>query len=192
MIFHKQVKGLALCFSIALIAPAIALAGGGTFQYAELQNIPDLEGVPRLAAGGGTLNRSANSIHLRVAATGLEGTTVYSAWFIIFNAPENCVGGPGNCAGSDLDNPKVKGGVRNAGGFVTGADGNGYFTGSLKSGPAPDGLPIFGMLKNGNEAEVHIVLQTHGAPVAGTVGFEMSHPSPVLGADHAFMIFPPM
>jgi hypothetical protein len=185
MIFHKQFKRLALCFSIALIAPALALAGGSTFQTADLQYVNG--GGPAL--GGGTLNRSANSIQLRFTATALDATAVYSAWFIIFNAPENCAGGPGNCAGSDLGNPKVKGGVRNAGGFVSGSDGSGYFTGTLGSGPAPAGMAGFGNLINGNKAEIHIVLQSHGAPVAGTVGFEMSHPT---GTDQGFMIFPPM
>jgi hypothetical protein len=185
MIFRKQLKGLALCFSIALIAPALAFAGGSTFQAADLQYV---NGAGP-ALGGGTLNRSANSIQLRVAATGLEATAVYSAWFIIFNAPENCAGGPGNCMGSDLGNPQVNGGVRNAGGFVSGADGSGYLTGTMGNGAAPDGMCCFGRLMNGNKAEIHIVLQTHGAPVAGTVGFEMSHPT---GTDQGFMIFPPM
>jgi hypothetical protein len=185
MIFHKQFKGLALCFSIALIAPTLALAGASTFQSAELHSING-----GLAVGGGTLNRSANSIQVRVTATGLETTSVYSAWFIIFNAPENCADGPGNCAPPDVGNPETKAGVRNAGGFVSGADGSGYFTGTLGSGAAPDGMAGFGRLMNGNNAEIHIVLQTHGAPVDGTVGFHMSNPlTPV--ADRAFLVFPP-
>jgi hypothetical protein len=185
MIFHKQVKGLAIFFSIALITPALALAGANTFQSAELQYV---NGAGP-ALGGGTLNRSANSIQVRVAATGLEATTVYSAWFIIFNAPENCAGGAGNCMGSDLGNPKVGGGVRNAGGFISGADGGGYFTGSMGNGAAPDGMCCFGRLKTGNKADFNIVLKTHGAPAPGTVGVEMSNPT---GTDEYFMIFPAM
>ena len=185
MIFHKKIKGLALFFSIALVAPALALAGANTFQTAELQYVSGAGP----ALGGGTLNRSANSIQLRVAATGLEATAVYSAWFVIFNAPENCANGPGHCMGPDLGNPKVNGGVRNAGGFVSGADGSGYLTGTMSTGAAPAGMAGFGRLMNGKNAEIHIVLQTHGAPVAGTVGIEMSHPT---GTDEYFMIFPPM
>jgi len=185
MIFRKQLKGLALSFSIALLAPALALAGANTFQTADLRHV--IGAAPAL--GGGTLNRSANSIQVRVAATGLEATAVYSAWFVIFNAPENCAGGPGNCAGPDVGNPATKAGVRNAGGFITGADGSGYFTGSMSTGAAPAGMAGFGRLMNGLNAEIHIVLQTHGAPAPGTVGFEMSHPT---GDDEYFLIFPPM
>jgi hypothetical protein len=185
MIFHKQFKGLAILFSVALITPALALAGASTFQSADLQHW--VGGAPAL--GGGTLNRSANSVQVRVTATGLEATTVYSAWFIIFNAPENCAGGPGNCMVDDVG-PKDTG-VLNAGGFISGADGSGYLTGTMGNGAAPDGMCCFGRLMNGNNAEIHIVVQTHGAPVPGTVGFEMSHPTGP-NADRYFMIFPAM
>ena len=75
MIFRKQFKGLAIFLSIALVAPALALAGASSFQSAELQHF-DGSGP---ALGGGTLNRSANSIQVRVTAAGLEATTVDSS-----------------------------------------------------------------------------------------------------------------
>jgi len=176
-------KGLALSLLVASMAPALAFAGGSTFQSENLRFF--VGGAP--TTGAGTLTRHADSIHLRVAATGLTATSVYSAWFIIFNSPGDCAGGPGNCVEDDLDNPAVKGGVRNAGGFISGADGSAYFSGTLDSGPAPSGMAGFGSLKNGFKAEVHVLLLDHGAPVPGTVNAHMS--TPPGGVPDVFLIF---
>ena len=176
-------KGLLLSLFIASLAPAVAFAGGSTFQSENRYFFNG--GAP--TTGASTLIRHAKSIHLRVTATGLSATAAYSAWFIIFNRPENCAGGPGNCVEPDLDIPAVKGAVRNAGGFISGADGSGYFSGTLETGPAPSGMAGFGTLKHGFKAEVHILLLDHGAPVPGTVHAHIS--TPPGGTPHVFSIF---
>ena len=177
-------KGLALSLLVASMAPALAFAGDSTFQSENLRFF--VGGAP--TTGAGTLTRHDNSVHLRVSATGFDATAVYSAWYIIFNKPENCADNtPGGCLGSDIGNPAVKAAVLNAGGFVSGADGSGYFSGTLETGKAPSGMCCFGKLMSGTKAEIHVLLLTHGAPVPGTVNAHMS--TPAGGTDQFFLIF---
>ena len=180
-----RLRGLALWLLVGALVPVTASAGGSSFQTANMQNF----GAGTYALGAAALTRHASGIHLRVSGSVFTGYAVYSAWFIIFNNPDNCAGGPGACAGSDLGNPAVDGAVLNAGGFVASGDGMGYFSGTLSSGPAPDGMPEFGKLNNGNKAEVHVLLLDHGARNPGEIAAHMFHPAG--GAPHYFFIFPP-
>lgn len=186
-------KGLALGLVIATLVPAMALAGGGTFQSANAL----IFGTDTAVAGGATLIRHGNSIHLRVAMSGLDADSVYSAWYIIFNKPNKCADGPGNCGLVDIANPAVKAAVLNAGGFLTGNDSVGYFTGTLNTGRAPAGMCCFGNLKSGFSSEVHVLLQTHGPAVPGSVngqlsipGFECNAPADCGNADQFAFVFP--
>lgn len=186
-------KGLALGLVIATLVPAMALAGGGTFQSANAL----IFGTDTAVAGGATLIRHGNSIHLRVAMSGLDADSVYSAWYIIFNKPNKCADGPGNCGLVDIANPAVKAAVLNAGGFLTGNDSVGYFTGTLNTGRAPAGMCCFGNLKSGFSSEVHVLLQTHGPAVPGSVNgqlsipaFECNAPADCGNADQFAFVFP--
>lgn len=90
--------------------------------------------------------------------------------------------------GPDLNNPDVGGAVINAGGFVTGTDGTGYFVGELEINDHPVDVCCFGELGNSMTAEVHIVIQTHSKHDVGNVSLQMSVPD---GVDQLFLIFPP-
>ena len=177
-------KGLALGLLISSMVPAVAFAGDSTFQS---ENLRFFVGGA-VTTGAGTLTRHNNSVHLRVAATGLDATAVYSAWFVIFNKPEKCADNtPGGCALDDIGVPAVKAAVINAGGFLSGADGSGYFSGTLEPGKAPSGMCCFGKLMSGMKSEIHVLLLTHGTPVPGTVNAHMSTPDG--GTDQFFLIF---
>jgi hypothetical protein len=183
MTIKHKIKGLAVSLSIIALVPAVALAGAGTFQAVDAHFF----GTTDPANGAGTLTRHANSIQLSVAMTGLEASASYSAWYVIFNRPDQCAGGPGACNGGDIGNPAVRAGVLNAGGFISTVDGTGYFAGTLQTGQPPAGLCCFGRLMHGYESEVHIVLQTHGPAVPGTVAAEITQPT---GLDQFAIVFP--
>lgn len=176
--------------SIALLAfSAIPLQASAqtAFQTADVMNFATGAAV----TGGATLSRSDNSVQLRGSIAGLDKKAVYSAWWIIFNNPAECTGGgQGVCTGADVyPGGPADAGVLNASGFVTGTDGTGYFVGELETGPAPSGMPCcFGQLNDSVTAEIHIVFQTHGRAVPGTVGFEMTNPT---GIDQLFAVFLP-
>jgi hypothetical protein len=166
--------------------PMVSVADG-TFQASDA--ISFHSGAP--IAGGATLNRDDDSIHVRGALSGVEKKTVYSVWWIIFNNPDGCLaGGPGVCGLSDVyPNGPADAGVRNASGFITGTDGTAYFVGELEAGPPPEGLDAgFGQLNDSMGAEIHLVIQSHGRAVPGTVAFEMTHPT---GVDLYAVVFAP-
>jgi hypothetical protein len=141
--------------------------------------------------GAATLVRKVlddrGSVQLAMTMSELDTNASYSAWYIIFNTP--CEGGPGNCTEPEID------GVANAGGFVTGDDGTGYFYGELDEGPLSAGIAGLGAgLADSMASEIHIVLQSHGDTVAGSVAGQISIPefacTPVC-EDQVAVIFPP-
>jgi len=184
----KKTGTLALSMTVFLLsaAPSISVADGA-FQASDA--ISFHTGAP--IAGGATLTRDDDSIHVRGALSGIKKKAVYSVWWIIFNNPAECLGGgPGVCGETDVyPGGPADVGVRNASGFITGTDGTAYFVGELDAGPPPAGLDAgFGQLNDSMGAEVHLVIQSHGTAVPGTVAFEMTHPT---GVDLYAVIFPP-
>ena len=142
-------------------------ADASLFQRADAIDFSD----GTLVKGAATLVRKVQndqgSVHLSVTMSELDTNASYSAWFIIFNTP--CAGGPGNCTEPELE------GVTNAGGFVTGDDGTGYFTSVLDEGPLSTGIDGFGAgLADSIASEIHVVLQSHGDSVAGSVAGQIS------------------
>ena len=158
-------------------------AGGSTFQASDVVTFDTGVAV----GGAGTLLRTDNSVELRAMMSGLDTNAVYTLWWIIFNNPEECTTGtaPALCGGGDLDpdrdgegvNP-VDRGVRNAAAFITGMDGTGNVRASLQEGASPTGPAMagFGQLNDSVGAEIHIVVQTHGAPLVGSVATQMTIP----------------
>ena len=184
----KKTGTLALSMTVLLLsaAPSISVADGA-FQASDAISIHT--GAP--IAGGATLTRDDDSIHVRGALSGIKKKAVYSVWWIIFNNPAACMdGGEGVCGLTDVfpEGPADPG-VRNASGFITGTDGTAYFVGELEEGEVPAGLDAgFGQLNDSMGAEVHLVIQSHGTAVPGTVAFEMTHPT---GVDLYAVIFLP-
>ena len=181
-------KTKTLSLSVALLALAAIPATGmaqTAFQAADVMNFTTGEAT----TGAMTLSRSANSVQLRGSMAGLDKKSVYSVWWIIFNNPAGCVGGgDGICTGDDVyPGGPADAGVLNASGFVTGTDGTGYFVGELETGAPPAGMPCcFGQLNDSVSAEIHIVIQTHGPAVVGTIATEMTLPT---GIDQYFAVF---
>ena len=88
----------------------------------------------------------------------------------------------------------VNAAVLNAGGFVTGTDGTGYFVGELEVGITPDGMAIFGTLDDSMHAEIHVLLQSHSKHSVGDVSDQMSMPGAACNpdcSDQLFLVFLP-
>jgi hypothetical protein len=113
---------------------------------------------------------------MRVAASGLAENSAFTVWWVVFNNPAACVMG---CDANDLPNPAVRAAVFYAAGFVTGGDGVGTEDGVgnvdayIEAGALPAGIDIEtgdGLEPgNGFDAEVHIVVRTHGTISPGQV-----------------------
>ena len=160
------------------------------FQNAEVHTFP---GAPNDTTSGGTLLRKKNSVSARLALHGFDADSAYTIWWVIFNDPDGCAGGPGACNGGDFGPADAS--ILNAAGFVTSSSGSANITAQLEARTPAAGLQVeFGNglnPGNGYGAEVHMLFLSHG-PVAGLVGHVSEHISFTAGGAPQFGIaFPP-
>lgn len=129
--------------------------------------------------GTATLHRNANGITINYHTTGLTPGYAYTLWWVIWNNPGECLtpNGCGDPDNVDFLNPETEVDVLYAGGHVVGNSGVGNFSGHLNTGDESDsvnglmGIPAAGGLQIGNvyDAEVHLVLRSHGPAIPGSV-----------------------
>ncbi len=180
--------GLFVLFAV----PFSASAGGVSFQTAEVTELSTRDGT-----GAATLTRQGRSVHVRVALAGLDPYSVYSVWFIVWNRPHKC-GSPNPVGGSCTPPPgggDAPDAVRNAAGFVTGEDGVANFSAWLDAGREVHGLPGFGRLTRTLRSEIHVVIQSHGEPLQGSVAGQISTPGFACNpdcSDQFGYVFPPV
>lgn len=146
--------------------------------------------------GTATLHRNKNGITANFKATNLK-PGAYTIWWVIWNEPQNCAT-PGECIESDFATPvEVAVEVMYAGGHVVGNNGKGNFSAHLNAGDdSPEsmntsfGFPSVGGLRVGNtfDAEIHVVLRTHGPAVPGLVNEQIN--SYRGGCDNPFLYAP--
>lgn len=185
-------KALIAFLAVAVCLPlSIAYAEPvPVFQNEEVHTFP---GTPEDTTSGGTLLRKKNGVSTRLALHGFDADSVYSVWWVIFNDPDGCAGGPGACNGGDFGPADAS--ILNAAGFVTGASGNANITAHLEARTPAAGLQVeFGKgLRPGNGygAEVHMLFLSHGlaADLEGTVSEHISFT--VGGAPQYGIGFPP-
>jgi hypothetical protein len=173
MIFKKLAIPLLTLIITATICGAVAARADTSFtSFSVSEAIDMLSG--ELLAGASTLVRTRHSVSMTFHATGLEPGATYTAWWVIFNRPERC---SDNVCGDDdvFDDPEPpKTSVLWASGLIAGQDGSGNFSATLRR-DHPDGEVLFGAgLRNTQRAEVHVVLRTHGAPIPGRTGEQIS------------------
>lgn len=183
----KPFKIIMLTTGLVILFGAPTIAWSSTFQASDI--ILFSNGDP--IAGGATMTRDDDSVHVRAALSHIKKKSVYSVWWIIFNNPAGCAdGGPGVCGESDVyPGGPADAAVINAAGFITGKDRTGYFVADLEVGvPPASTVAPFGQLNDSMGAEIHMVIQSHGRPVPGSVAFEMTHPT---GMDLYGIIFAP-
>ena len=130
-----------------------------------------------VVAGAGTLLREEDGVKLRVEMDGLDNNSAYTLWWIIFNNPGACTDGtaPALCGLGDVGGPADTA-VRNAAAFISSPSGTGNTTGEMDVGPVASGHAGFGQLNDSVGAEIHIIIQTHGRPLAGSVADQMTIP----------------
>ena len=164
---------------------------GSTFQTAEVHTFP---GAPLETTSGGTLLRKKGEVWARLAMHGLEPDSAYTAWWVVFNKPENCAGGFGNCGPGDFGPAEAS--ILNATGFVTSGTGSANATAHLRDKSPPSGLQVEfgdGLKKgHGHKAELHMLFLWHG-PVADLLGFVSEHIAFTAGGVPQYGIaFPPV
>lgn len=133
-------------------------------------------GVDCDVVGASQLVRSKSSVTMNIWTTGLDAGAAYTVWWVIFNDPAFC---DGRCDGTDLGNPDVQGAVIGATGHVVGSTGTASFSASLREGDTrgdqPFGLPGDpGGLVDAMNAEIHLVVRTHGPVIPRRVYEQIS------------------
>lgn len=151
-----------------LLASGLALAG--TTETVPVQWFADDSD----SGGRSHLTRLEPMVLLTLEAEGLVPGDAYTLWWVVFNNPAGCVDG---CDADDL----VPGGaalpaVGNASGNVAKADGTLEFGARLPVGSntpghqvlfGADGTPEGAMLLSSEDAEIHLVVQSHGQARGG-------------------------
>ena len=161
----------------------ISAMAGGEMQSSAMHNFSDGSVIAGTEA---TLTRMGGGVHVTIDTVGLTPGNAVTAWFVVFNSPENCSGG--ECGEDDIFNrdgdvkcildtdgspPMNMGGIgaanislHRADGLIVDAGGNAQFQGSLVVGDVSE--VIFGSgLVDAHLAEIHIVLRDHQAAIAG-------------------------
>jgi hypothetical protein len=175
--FRRLLIVLALALGVALALPSTGPAFAKVTKQTE--HVMNQDGEGYYAKDAAHLTRQTNGISIRVSVpvpqpntyTYPEGVPtpsaspeVFTGWAFVFNYPDKCANGPGNCSGPDLFNPDVGTGVYNFAGHPTGAGGNMVLTGSIQVGQPAGGPPGSTMapLSNPGGAEVHVAIAPHG------------------------------
>ena len=113
---------------------------------------------------GSQLTRDRDSIFGIINTKGLNPGWVYTAWFGIFNNPDQCATRP--CSGADFANPAVMGSRVNFGGRLIGPDGAATYGGFLAIGDTTAAFDGPGLL-DPKHAEIHMVIRSHGPALMG-------------------------
>jgi hypothetical protein len=124
----------------------------------------DMSAVPGAVS---TLVRHDAGISMTLRTSELEPGHTYTIWWVIFNAPDACVGEE-TCVEADLFNPDAQPGVHYAAGNVVGGSGRGHFGGALRVGDTADAI-LGGPLTAPRAAEVHLIVRSHGPAVPGII-----------------------
>ena len=178
--FRRRVVILALAVALG-VALALSSAGPAFAKVTkQTANVMNQDGVGYYAEDAAHLTRQTNGILIRVSVPVPQPNTytypaegvptpsaspeVFTGWAFVFNYPDECANGPGECSGPDLFNPDVGAGVYNFAGHPTGAGGNLVLTGSIQVGQPAGGPPGSTMapLDNPGGAEVHVAIAPHG------------------------------
>jgi hypothetical protein len=115
-----------------------------------------------LRGGGSMLVRTKTGVFMSMHAFGLPVGDAVTAWFIIFNNPQNCATHP--CSGADLPTADVQASVVNATGRIVGADGTADFGAFRMAGDATGTESGPGLLDS-FKAEIHFVVRSHGPAI---------------------------
>jgi hypothetical protein len=113
---------------------------------------------------GSQLTRDKDSIFGIINTKGLNPGWVYTAWFGIFNNPDQCATRP--CSAADFANPAVMGSRVNFGGRLIGPDGAATYGGFLGLGDTTAAFDGPGLL-DPKHAEIHMVVRSHGPALMG-------------------------
>ena len=164
--YYYNLKMLLLIMAAGFFSIGAAFAG-------ELDNniVSNAEAVDFMSGayvgGASTLVRSKDGIRMTYHTQGLEPGATYTAWWIIFNRPDKCSGGMCGPDDMSMNAEATQASMMWASGVIVGQDGIGNFYASLGKEQSSGEIIKGPGLLSPRQAEVHIVLRSHGLPLPG-------------------------
>jgi hypothetical protein len=146
-------------------APAGAIPADNSSQKISIRAVLVMSTGAVQQGAGSQLTRDKDSIFGIISTKGLNPGWVYTAWFGIFNNPDQCATRP--CSGADFANPAVMGSRVNFGGRLIGPDGAATYGGFLSLGDTTSAFDGPGLL-DPKHAEIHMVVRSHGPSLMGS------------------------
>ena len=179
---HTVLTSAALLLTLGLTAcdQAAPTAEGTAFEANASANshatpfafeaAPDGSGFPvgtlfHPTGGSSLLKRGSDYVRINVNTNGLP-EAVFTGWWVVFNNPEFCDGGPNSCGLDDFPgnggDPDIDASLLWGAGGLVGHDGTGHFRGTLVEGVSP-GQVVFGPgLQDAENAVIHYAIRSHG------------------------------
>lgn len=181
-------------------AAALALAGLATMactdtdaadpvapepSFAVTQETPDVFevfGVVSAPWGTATLKRGPTGLQAQLRVTdpdvhaALAGDAI-TVWLASFHDPGACAAAPDPCGPGDLGNPDVGAALQHFAGRVLG-NGPINLAGNVREGDDKDQVGGTAMgLVDAETDEIHLVIRSHGEPIAGKVASQIGTPA---------------
>jgi hypothetical protein len=145
-------------------APAVSVTADDSSEKISIRPVLIVATGAVQPAAGSQLTRDKDSVFASLTTKGLNPGWVYTAWFGIFNNPDQCATRP--CSGADFANPAVMGSRLNFGGRLIGADGTATYSAYLAIGDTTSAFDGPGLL-DPKHAEIHLVVRSHGPALMG-------------------------
>lgn len=154
--------------SVFLWAARPTAAQSGQQTTTVVMTHPSQGDVVEIVGSSATLITTNDGASMTLSTSGLEPGNVHTVWWVVINQPENCATSP--CSGSDVlaETDVVKADVTYAGGQIVGDTGEAVFSWDLATGDLPNSWYTNGFT-NPLGAEIQIVLNDHGPPIADMV-----------------------
>lgn len=169
---------------LAAMGLAITASAANSYKVVPVVKFNTTEVVP---FAGAQLARTDSAVSGFIYSVGVQPSSVYTLWWVVFNNPAGC---DGPCdlpdvlaaVGENANNNPANIGVFYGGGKQVGVIGAVGFGATLREGDksycvaAGDGpfAALCNPLVDANTAEVHLVVRTHGAMVPGQLQSQMS------------------
>lgn len=172
---HRRLFFLFALLGLAIGSLTVAFAAGPAQHYhTMLYDITDFSNLKPIHGSSAKLTVNDAGASLQVQTSGLTPGHAVTAWWIVFNHPENCWDGA--CTADDAFPPpgNVAAGasVNYAAGHVIGGSGKARFAAHLPVGG--DATPWSVGLVNARGAEYHFALRDHGPAIPGIVNEQIS------------------
>ncbi len=127
----------------------------------------------QVPGGRATLVSNNNGARVTFQTRNLAAGHAHTMWWVVINAPENCLTSP--CSGGDVLNRSaaVESNVAYAAGNVVGGSGRATFAAHFSAGPVPGGW-FDSEFTNLRGAEIHLIIMDHGPALPGLVANQIS------------------